>query len=215
MMYRQETQQIVSNFDHGLYSKLANNSAFLAGGALTSIFSGRTVNDFDLYFRSNTGRENVSTYLNTSSDYDKVVESPNALTYQSDNQTLQLVKLNEFIGTPEEILNKFDFTINQAAFDFETKEFLLGDRFLQDLAKQRLKFNKNTPYPINSLIRLEKYINRGFKINAIEGAKLGLSIREIKINTLGELKEHLRGVDLTLLQNFFDDLNGGRKQSKQ
>jgi hypothetical protein len=209
-----ETKLLLDNLSSDLYSKLKSSKAFVAGGALTSVFSRNEINDYDLYFKDEDGLEEMINYFEDE-DYTKENESFNAVTYKNNDNVFQLIKLNEFTTVPEVVIDKFDFTINQVAYDFEVDKFFIVDTFLKDLAARQLVFNNKTPYPIATLIRVEKYLNKGFNINPIELGKIALEVQNLSFNTMEELEEHFRGVDLSLLRDLFNTIEGDKDYNKE
>jgi len=212
--FKMETKLLFDNLFSDLYSKLKSSKAFVAGGALTSVFSRNEINDYDLYFKDEDGLEEMINYFEDE-DYTKENESFNAVTYKNNDNVFQLIKLNEFITVPEVVIDKFDFTINQVAYDFEVDKFFIVDTFLKDLAARQLVFNNKTPYPIATLIRVEKYLNKGFNINPLELGKIALELQNLSFNTMKELEEHFRGVDLSLLEDLFNTIEGDKDYNKE
>ncbi len=51
MNYKQEIKQLQNAIPEDVLSLLAHEKCFIAGGALTSIFTGTQINDVDIYFR--------------------------------------------------------------------------------------------------------------------------------------------------------------------
>jgi hypothetical protein len=74
------------------------------------------------------------------------------------------------LGTPEEILNNFDFTITRAAIISPT-ELLVDDDFEKDEASGLLRL-KNIHCPISSLLRCCKYARKGYFMRPVEALKL-------------------------------------------
>jgi hypothetical protein len=212
--FKMETKLLLDNLSSDLYSKLKFSKAFVAGGALTSVFSRNEINDYDLYFKDKDGLEEMINYFEDE-DYTKENESFNAVTYKNNDNVFQLIKLNEFTNVPEVVIDKFDFTINQVAYDFEVDKFFIVDTFLKDLAARQLVFNNKTPYPIATLIRVEKYLNKGFNINPLELGKIALEVQDLSFNTMEELEEHFRGVDLSLLGDLFNTIEGDKDYKKE
>jgi hypothetical protein len=57
-----------------------------------------------------------------------------------------------------------------------------------------LNFNSNTAYPIMSMLRVDKYKNKGYSISKSEFLRVLLTCMTLKINTIDELKEQLGGM---------------------
>jgi hypothetical protein len=178
-----------------LLELLKSYKALLAGGAITSIFSGSKINDFDLYFENEKMLTPVKNYLdNKNNGYKKVFSSSSASTYEAGGRFFQLVHKKELLlSTPEALFNKFDFTICMGSFKFSEGEFYLHQDFLYDLARKNLNFNKNALNPVASLWRLQKYIQRGYSISSQNMLNLLVQATPIVagIRTHHQLKELL------------------------
>lgn len=171
------------------------NHVYVAGGAITSVFSGTKINDYDVYFKDKESRDAVLEFFNDKSNgVTKVCSSVNAATYNTPLATIQLILRDEYISkTTEELVNKFDFTVCQAGFCFQQDEFYLAPRFLQDLSGKKLVFNLTCMNPLSSLWRTYKYVNRGYSIESTEVIKIAFVIAEhLKdVNNYADLKKML------------------------
>lgn len=74
------------------------------------------------------------------------------------------------LGTPEEILSNFDFTIVRAAI-LSSTEVLVDEDFEEDEKRHYLRL-KNIHCPISSLLRCCKYARKGYFMRPIEALKL-------------------------------------------
>lgn len=200
-----------------LYSIFKKNDVILAGGALRSIYcqsidleneyyQENITNDIDIYFKNSKNIKDLKSDLE-SIGYYLDFETTNALTYRKEGYApIQLVILESHILKPSELIKKFDFSICSAAYDFKSKKFYLNDFFEEDNRKRKLRFNPNTEYPLCSLIRVNKYSKKKYTISNIEYLKIALSINNLNINTYGELKHHLNGIDTFVLKPLTDNL---------
>lgn len=92
-----------------------------------------------------------------------------------DVPTLQVIKpLTEgrvqTVGTVEEILSNFDFTVTRIAIISET-ECLADEDFIEDDGKKILRI-KNIHCPVSSLLRSLKYGRKGYHLRPAEAMKL-------------------------------------------
>ena len=74
------------------------------------------------------------------------------------------------VGTTEEILNNFDFTVVRAAIISPT-EVLVDEDFENDESKKLLRI-KNIHCPISSTLRCCKYSRKGYFLKPVEALKL-------------------------------------------
>ncbi|SOK58869.1 hypothetical protein [Yersinia phage fHe-Yen9-03] len=197
---------------------LKMTNAILAGGAITSIFSGKEINDFDIYFRK---VEDLLAFVrNAYCDEEHLTDdlfaelapfslictsyTTRSITFNNDNNLkIQLIHFDYF-DTIQQIFDSYDFHHNMGAYDFSTDEFVLDDHFLTDIAQRRLTFNDGTKYPIMSTLRVSKYIDRGYVISKKEMFKIALSVSRLDIQTWDELEDQLSGFYGVDISKMFD-----------
>lgn len=194
----------------------------LAGGTIRSIYcqtltydkdysNEDKISDFDIYFKNSNSYNSLIKELKNL-DYIVLCESLNATTLgKKDKQKniipIQLIKLDFTIGTPEEIINNFDFSICSACYDFKNEQFYLNENFEKDNQIRKLRYNIKGKFPLASLIRLNKYvIKKKYKISNVELLKIALCINNLNLNSYKELKEQLNGIDTLLLKPLTDNL---------
>jgi len=195
-----------------IYNAVNNCKAYLCGGALTSAFSGKPIKDFDLFFGDAAAQRYMRTKCAEALGAAAFV-SDTAITFKNDEVCVQLCKYPE--GTIEDILDKFDFTIAQAGYDFKAHEFVLHEKFLYHLANRRLVYNVDSEFPISSLFRMKRYLQRGFKCAAIDMIKLTLKIHSLHLGDYKELRRQLLGIDVLFLKELTDKLSGKEYLDKQ
>lgn len=200
--YSRESSYLLSTMGETARKIMDDHGAFMAGGAVTSVFSSAKINDFDLFF-PNEGE--MKKAISTITPGDKSVDTDSALSVILDGHRVQFIKC--VFGTPEEVIGKFDFTICQAAFDLKNG-FTFGGEFFAHLAQRRLVFNISAEYPICSLYRSRKFIKRGFSFSGIEAIKLGLRIQALDLSTYADLRKQLMGIDTLFLKELTDSLKG-------
>lgn len=191
---------------------IKNSNCYIAGGALTSIFSGSIINDYDIYF--NTEKDYQEFVLKIPSEYQLQWTTDNAKSYKVGKETVQLISKVSFMGEPKDVLNLFDFTICMGAFSFKENKFYLSDKFLKDLSCKELIVNIKGFYPLATLFRIRKFLHRGYKISGCNIIKLGLLINKLTIRNYKELREQLLGIDTAFLKGLADELmfNLGEKE---
>lgn len=191
---------------------LKTTNAIIAGGAITSIFTGAEINDYDIYFRS---PKDIITFVrntfNEEGDEDDLYplseedfldlgryefichnQTSRSITFTHNNLNLQLIHFGYF-NDANEIFESYDFHINMAAYDFKLDDFVLHDYFITSIAARRLTFNEGTRYPIMSTLRVSKYLERGYNISKKEMFKIGLAIADLNIDSWDALEDQLSG----------------------
>ncbi len=240
MNYVQEIKQLKNAIPEDVLAILAHEKCFIAGGALTSIFTGTQINDIDIYFRSRDSLDRVMQVFCDIRDKGLTVkrsvgcapttQGPVKVGAGGDNQfrvddniqpvtitkksvvfsqgngywnptkgsytpqaSLQFISF-QYFDTPEDIFNTFDFSINMCAYDCASGELTLHDNFLKHLARRSLVVNTNTAYPLISLLRCDKYKERGYNISTKEQMGLMFAVANMKIDSWEDAKDHIGGM---------------------
>lgn len=222
-MYEFETERkaLLRGFDEDTIELFKTCNAIIAGGAITSIFSSKEINDYDVYFHNIKDMQTfmANAFDETGEDVELIDYPPyqlvctsyttRSIMFRLGEQKVQLIHFR-FFDSIADIFESFDFTINMGAFDFSTNEFVMDTRFLPDLSKRRLVFNEKTTYPIISTLRVHKYISRGYNISKKVMFQLALAVSRLEINSWEELEDQLSGfygVDVKDLFNVNAEFN--------
>jgi hypothetical protein len=140
-----------------------------------------------------------------------VFMSPNAITL---DEGIQLIV--RFYGEPEEVHKNFDYVHCTAYWkphprgsEFYKKELLytgdlvLPSEALASIMTKELRY-VGSRYPIASILRLRKFISRGYTINAGQVVKMILQIQKFDLSDPDVLQDQLTGVDLAYMQRVLD-----------
>jgi hypothetical protein len=121
--------------------------------------------------------------------YRPVFMSTNAITLSHDVQII-----TRFFGTPDELHANFDFVHTMNYFDSKSGELVLNAKALEALLSRELIYI-GSRYPLCSVIRTRKFINRGFTINAGQYLKMLFQVSQLDLTDLKTLEDQLTGVD--------------------
>ena len=188
------------------------DGAFVAGGAVTSVFTGAKINDVDLYFKSRRAFERA-VYDAYEEGLWCVAASKRAVTFADQSNNIAQLMYFDFFPTAEDIFKAFDFTVCMGAVDLDTGErskwkgaefvtvgekhpdsgFVFHPDFLKHNSQRFLKFNVGTRYPLASSTRVLKYQQRGYTIGKGDMMKIALAVRGVKIDTWDDLKDQIGG----------------------
>jgi len=200
--HTRESNKLITIVPPLFLEKIKRHNAYVAGGCIRSLFSGEKVNDVDVFFRSKEDFDDFTVFEREDSPSFSITDT--AWTYITDsNFSVQLI-CAEF-GTPKEVIDKFDFTCCMAAWS-PTEGFTFGENFLKHTSQRRLVYNVASGYPICSLWRARKFIERGWKLSAIDCIKLALRINHLEMSNRKELKRQLLGIDTLFLKSLTDAL---------
>jgi len=157
------------------------------------------LNDFDKYFKKikKIDKDNKYIVKNISS---------NAITL---SDKIQIIV--RFYGDYRDIHKNFDFVHATNYFTFNEGVVLQHDAMEAILSKD-LKYI-GSKYPLASLFRMKKFIERGWKINAGEIVKIAMQLNEMNLLDELVLEEQLTGVDMQLFGEVIDRIRGFKKDS--
>lgn len=201
-----EENKLKNYLGEALVEMLKKYNMIVAGGAVTSIFTNRDINDIDIYARS---EEDLIGFLEDFWDYKSVVISSTrkATQFKYGELVVQLIHFNYF-DEPSKIFDSFDFTVCMAAYDFKDNKFYFHDDFMKHNSQKIIRFNSNTAYPIVSALRVKKYEEKGYKISKAEFVRIVMTCMTLNITTYEELMEHLGGMYGVDLSKVFKELEG-------
>lgn len=125
--------------------------------------------------------------------YRPVFMSQNAISLSG---KLQIVI--RFFGDPEKIFESYDFIHAMNYYDYNANELVLHPEALEALLSRTLIY-KGSLYPLASIWRMKKFINRGWRIGAGQQLKIMWQISEVNLKDRDTIREQLTGVDAAYL----------------
>lgn len=187
-----EKKKLYKYLGKDLVQMFKDYNVIVAGGMITSLFNNKEINDVDVYFRD---QKDIVAFMTEIWEGGKWIKchTNKATMITIDDVDVQLIHYNYFANA-EEIFNAFDFTVCMGAFDFQTEQFYFHDDFLKHNSQRVLKFNKNTSFPLISLMRIRKYEEKGYKISKPEFFRIVLTCMNLEIESYEELKDQLGGM---------------------
>jgi hypothetical protein len=99
-----------------------------------------------------------------------------------------------FWGDVEEIHKNYDFAHCTCSWSSWNNELMLPQKALECIINKELYYI-GSKYPLCSIIRARKFINRGYTINAGQYLKMCLQLNELNLHNIEVLKDQLVGVD--------------------
>lgn len=172
-----------------------DESFYIAGGAITSIFTNKDINDLDIYPKSVEALYKLIEYCDNNTRVESCTDkSVFSVMFENGNEVcLNIICLDTY-KSPDDIFKTFDFSIVKGAFDMDSEEFYLHEEFLLDLSKRNLRCDTNTSFPLMSILRINKYLDRGYNISKNEIAKMLLKVSTLNISSIEEAEKHLGGL---------------------
>ena len=132
--------------------------------------------------------------------------SSNAITL---SDRMQLVI--RFYGAPQQIHDTYDFVHCTNYWRSDTKELVLNPKALESIITKTLYY-MGSKYPLCSIIRLRKFLKRGWSINAGQILKMAFNLNEFNLNDMAVLEDQLVGVDSAYFQILIDALHAQQEK---
>lgn len=132
--------------------------------------------------------------------------SPNAISLHG---KIQIV--TRFTGSPETIHKTFDFIHATNYFTFKEGLVFNQEALLSIMTKQL--YYQGSYYPLSSIIRVKKFLNRGWKITAGEQLKMMYQCSKLNLDDPDILEEQLIGVDVAYFSTLVQLLREGTNAS--
>lgn len=137
--------------------------------------------------------------------YHPIFLTSNAISLSED---IQLII--RFYGSPEEIHQNYDFIHTKGYWTSWEEKVHITSEVYEAVINKRLRY-VGSLYPICSLFRLRKFINRGWNISAGEILKIAWQVNDLNLNSIEVLEDQLLGVD-TL---YFADLVAQMREEQE
>ena len=133
--------------------------------------------------------EKTNAELELKPKYRPVYLSSNAITL---SDKIQIII--RFYGEPKEIHENYDFVHCTCYWTSWNNELCLPSRALEAIINKELYY-MGSKYPLCSIIRTRKFINRGYTINAGQYLKMALQLNQLDLLNVDTLEDQLMGVD--------------------
>lgn len=138
--------------------------------------------------------------------------SPSFLSQNAITLTNKLQIIIRFYGEPEDIHKNFDFVHATCYFDYSKQKLSYTLEALRSMQTKKLKYIGSL-YPICSLFRMRKFINRGWNISAGEIFKISLQVSTLDLTNTDVLREQLTGVDYLYFQHLVSAIEQYQKSN--
>lgn len=132
--------------------------------------------------------------------YQPVFLSSNAITL-----TTKVQLIIRFYGEPDEIHKNFDYVHVLSYWDSGSGALHLNPKSLECILAKELVY-QGSLYPICSIIRMRKFLARGWTINAGQIVKMAYQISYLNLEDVNVLKDQLVGVDSLYFAKFISDM---------
>ena len=139
--------------------------------------------------------------------YRPVFMSENAITL---SDKIQIV--TRFWGKPEDIHANYDYLHVQNYWTFD--EGVVMNLETNEAIRTKTLVYKGSRYPVASIIRSRKFVQRGWTCTAGQYLKMMLNLRDFDLTDFDTLRDQLTGVDLLYFQDFIAKLERAKEEGK-
>ena len=132
--------------------------------------------------------------------YEPLFLSSNAITLSDD---IQLIV--RFYGDADEIHKNYDFAHCTSYWESKTNKLVLRPEAMEALLARELVY-VGSRYPLASIIRTRKFIQRGFSCNAGQYLKMAMQVSDLNLYDVHVLEDQLVGVDFAYFQALIEGI---------
>ena len=184
---------------------MEGHKGFICGGCFKNLFNGEKIKDIDVFFHNSTDFYQAVTYFKANKDYVLYYENFNVTAFMH-VETKTVVELcKKIFGSPEWILNRFDFTITKFAY-FKKQEIVDGEvkthytvlvhkDFFEHLHQKRLVVDDAIPYPMSTYERMFRYAKYGYQPCRETKLRVALAIKALPETEIVLGKSLYNGID--------------------
>ena len=135
-------------------------------------------------------------------EYRPAFLSSNAITL-----TNKVQLIIRFYGEAEEIHSNYDFVHATCYWESKNGNLTLPAKALEAILTKELIY-QGSKYPLASIMRTKKFVQRGWSINAGQFLKMALQLNPMDLLDVNVLEEQLTGVDLAYFAMVIDGIKG-------
>lgn len=130
------------------------------------------------------------------------------VTFLSDNAITLTNKMQiiiRFYGEPDKIHSNYDFQHAMSYYDHHKEQLVIPADAMESMMSRHLIY-RGSLYPIASIFRMKKFIERGWRITAGQQLKIMWQISELDLKNKQTLREQLVGVDMAYMHQLIEAL---------
>lgn len=165
-------KRLLANLPDIVKEILLGEKAWVAGGYILSVITKAPIKDIDVFFQNYDEYSRAKSLLTAKYSNNADIKTLNGTTtfrFADGRPSIQLIS-NWLEDSPTKLLDKFDFTISQAALYVRYGLFELThiSSYFENIAKKELVYNPNDDFRGSSILRIIKYAGRGYNITTEE-----------------------------------------------
>lgn len=185
-------KKMIENFCESITDEsivfLIKNHSFIAGGCIPSMLSDEWINDFDIYLDTEEHVKQIQTYFEHIKDKKLDKFSVSLITENSINFKDKIQIITKFYGTPEEVVSKFDWAHIKSYYKYPDT-LVINDNVYKLIVEKELIYT-GSDYPMSSIMRLKKYIKKGWTVSNTTILHICLDLIEAFRNPVKKFKEN-------------------------
>lgn len=136
-----------------------------ADGSLITVASS---SDYDVFAKNTENVNEIKSDIIFNYSPSEIHETPMSFLFTTRIGKINLIK--QFVGEPERLLERFDFTVVRAAL-VDSASVLVDDDFEKDELEKKLRI-KHLNCPVSTMMRCMKYARKGYSFPLIESIKI-------------------------------------------
>lgn len=121
--------------------------------------------------------------------------------------------VTRFYGEVADIHKNYDFAHCTCAWSSWDNELFLPQKALECIINKELYYIGSL-YPLCSIIRTRKYLERGYHINAGQYVKMAMQLNALDLTNVKVLDDQLTGVDTTYFQMMINELKKHQEMTR-
>jgi len=195
----------------------------VAGGCIVSMLLEESINDFDIFLTERSSRDRLLEYYlklcnREGVDLNKVpyirvvvledklfypaIFTRNAITL---TERIQIViKPMDTYMSPSQIVEKFDFLHTQNYWTYASG-IVTKKEALECILTKKLIYT-GSDYPVSSLIRVAKYLKKGWRISPSQMFKIAFQVSELDLSDSEVFADQIIGWDLVIIDHIISEL---------
>ncbi|WP_236809728.1 hypothetical protein [Bacillus glycinifermentans] len=168
------------------YQEEFKNKSYLAGGAIYSLYNNQIPKDYDFFLTDESLVKELRRFFdNGTLKYKNGVKigkyKGETLVYTDNAISIGMYQIiTKWVGDPEDVIEEFDFKHNMFYYKDDEIKTLVDWSYLED---NKLRYNEKRARDIcGTIIRIKKFVERGFTITNREVSKMLLKLHEVGFN---------------------------------
>lgn len=144
-------------------TNIIKNKTYITGGCIPSMLMNEYVNDFDFYFINESDANIVKKFYEARKINSKDKYKLKLVTENSINLDDKIQLIIKFAGEPETVIKNFDWAHIKSYYKYPDQLNLTDDVYKLIIEKELIY--TGSKYPLSSLLRLRKFIKKGWFVS--------------------------------------------------